>query len=468
MPVRIGRTRVPFESRGSNVDAGLDNRLALVDHGLFAGHRAAGLNLVIQCVWIYEHAVDLEALKRLQHNLGYALSGRRIERSPLPFGRPRWVIDHGSPDIDIAECARPRTELTDWADERSQLPIDAEGGPGWHLGVLPLTDGSTAITLVLSHYLVDGLGLAVTLVGAALGNTRDLGYPLPRSRTRRHAVIQDVRDAARDAPEVARALAAAAKLARRARRDETRPPVPRPVALRAGDGDDVVVVPAVSIHIDTDDWDARAQALGGTSSTLIAGFAARAAERVGRRRAGDGIVTLHLPINDRSDDDKRANAMSIATVRVDPTRVTTDLTDLRAAIKEALRALRETPDEALQLRSLIPFMPKRALKRMVDAGFTDPDVPMLCSNLGDLDPLVCRLDGTDSEMVLTRSTGQHVTRQWLEQTGGQMTLQSWRTGGSRIYITVNAYQPGAENTKPALRQVVASTLEEFELIGKIY
>ena len=120
------------------------------------------------------------------------------------------------------------------------------------------------------------------------------------------------------------------------RQDTARSPASRPVALRGGDGDDAVVVPAVAIHIDLDDWDARAKALGGTSKTLIAGLAAKLGERMGRRRAGDGVVTLHLPISDRAEGDTRANAMSIASVSVDPTRVTTDLRDVRAAIKQAL------------------------------------------------------------------------------------------------------------------------------------
>jgi hypothetical protein len=48
-----------------------------------------------------------------------------------------------------------------------------------------------------------------------------------------------------------------------------------------------------------------------------------------------------------------------------------------------------------------------------------------------------------------------------------MTLQSWRTCGSKVYLTVNAYQPGAENTKAALRELAARTLAEFDLTGKI-
>ena len=174
-------------------------------------------------------------------------------------------------------------------------------------------------------------------------------------------------------------------------------------------------------------------------------------------------------MNARTEGDTRANAMSIASVSVDPTQVTTDLRGIRAAIKQAVSTLRETPDESLQLRSLIPFTPKRALKRMVDAGFADPDAPMLCSNLDEFDPIVYRPDGTDGEIILTRATGQGVTRQWLELTGGQMTLQSWRVGGgSKIYFTLNAYQTGAENTKPALQELAAHTLAEFELTGTIY
>ena len=158
MPVRIRPARASSDGRASNGDARPDNRLALVDQGFFAGHRAIGQTEVMQVVWVYEHAIDFDGLRRFHHNLGYGLFGRRIERSPLPFARHRWVSDRGPSDIDIAECARPRAELSDWADERSQLPADPEWGPGWHLGVLPLTDGSTAVSLVVSHYLLDGLG----------------------------------------------------------------------------------------------------------------------------------------------------------------------------------------------------------------------------------------------------------------------------------------------------------------------
>ncbi|WP_156656016.1 hypothetical protein [Mycobacterium sp. 852002-51971_SCH5477799-a] len=48
-----------------------------------------------------------------------------------------------------------------------------------------------------------------------------------------------------------------------------------------------------------------------------------------------------------------------------------------------------------------------------------------------------------------------------------MTLQSWRNGGSKIYLTINAYQPGAQNTKHALRELARRTLADCDLTGKV-
>ncbi|OBF83051.1 hypothetical protein A5791_03490 [Mycobacterium sp. 852002-51163_SCH5372311] len=463
-------------------DARPDNRLALLDQAFFKGQRTTGQKQVMQIIWLYEHPLDFDGLRRFHHNLAQnEMLARRIERSPLPFARHRWVSDQNPLGIDIAESARPRAELSDWADERSQIPTDPESGPGWHLGVLPLTDGSTAVTLVVSHFLIDGIGLALVMAEAMLGTTRNLGLPPPNSRTRLRALAQDARQTAREVPEAARALAtvaklanhhrrelvAAAKEARRYRHDIARSPASRPVALGGRNGDEAVIVPSITIHVDLDDWDARANALGGTSNALAAGLAAKLGERMGRKRASDGTITLQLPFSDRAEGDTRGNAMSFAYVSVDPTRVTTDLHDVRAAVKEALGAVRETSDASSPLLWLNQFAPKRASKWLADVtAIGDTDLPVFCSNFGDVGAVLRRLDGTDAEYNTARAIGQGVTRQWLEQTGGQMRLQSWRIGG-KIAMTVLAYQAGAENTKARLRDLAAQTLAEFGLTGQI-
>ncbi|MDI3315007.1 MAG: hypothetical protein QJR12_12300 [Mycobacterium sp.] len=448
----------------------------MTDHAVFTQHRAIGRQVVIQVVWVYEHAIDLDGVRRFNHNLGKGLLGRRVERSPLPFARLRWVSDPVPTDIEVAERARPRAELSDWADEHSQRPVDAEFGPGWRIAVLPLTDGSNAVSLVISHYLIDGFGSALTIAEAVLENSSDLGYPPPRSRTPLRAVLQDARQTARDAPEVARALVAATKLARRLRRDGARPSASRPGAVGGADGDVTVIVPVITMHIDAHAWDARAKALGGTSDTLVAGLAAKLGQHMGRRRAGDGAVTLQLPMSERTAADTRAIAVSYARVSVDPTRVTTDLREARTAIRQALTALRESPDDdERQLAWLAPFTPKRTLRRLADAALTDPDRPVFCSNLRDLGPLVYALATTEAESAtvsahlntlhLIRVIGQRVTRGWLEQ-AGHLTVQSWRIG-DKVGVTVEAYQPGGENTKPALRELAARTLTEFGLTGDV-
>jgi hypothetical protein len=467
--VRIRPERASSTGHASTGEARQDNRLALLDQAFYAGHRAAGQNEAMQAVWVYERAIAFDAVRRLHDDLCRGLFARRIERSPLPFGRHRWVKDPGPSEIDFAECARPRADLSDWADERAQLSVDPESGPGWHFGVLPLTDGSTAVTMVVSHYVLDGIGSLIEMVSTLLGNTHDLRYPPPRSRTRLQAVVQDAGQAARDAPEVARALVAAVKVARRRRRDDARPPAPRPVGILGGDRDAPVVVPGVTISVDLDDWDDRAKALGGASDTLAVGLAAKFGERLGFRHDDDGTVTVQLVASNRTEGDTRAVAVSFTRVKVDPTQVTADLRDTRAAIRQALKTLRETPDdESVQLAPLTPFTPKRAWKQLVDGALTDPDHPVVCSNFGDVGSIVHRLDGTDCAHFYARGISQSTTRQWLERMGGQLQLLSHRAPAfGKFSITVLAYQPGADNTKAALRELAARTLAEFDLTGEI-
>ena len=449
----------------SNGDARLDNRLAFFDQATFLSSRATGRSQLMQIVWIYEHPVDFDALKRFHSSMEHGLVGRLIERSPLPFGRHRWVSPDGPSDMDIADRPRPRPELRDWADERAGLPIDPEWGPGWHIAAQPLTDGSTAISGVVSHCLADGIGGMVAIIDAAMGNMRDFGYPPARSRTRLRALVADARETWQGAPEAARALAALAKVLFRHRHDNAQPAASRPTAIIGDDADRDIVVPTVTIYADLDEWDARAKALGGNSYSLFAGLAAKLGERMGRRRA-DGTVDLLIPISDRTPDDTRANAMSHAKVSVDPTPVTTDLSGVRVMLRQALKTAREAPNEATQFFPLAPFIPKRAMQRMVDVLFGFADFPVICSNLGDLPVEIGRPDGTDAEYVMLRAVDQNVTRRYMESIGGQLVVVGGRVVG-KMSISVAAYQPGGINSKSHLRELVANTLAEFDLTGVI-
>src|SRR6201998_1029904 len=190
-----------------------------MDQVSFLGVRALGYGALVQFNWIYNRAVNIEGLRRFHRNLGYGLWGRRGERSPLPFARDRWVTYRGPEDVDIAGTPRSRAEVSAWLLERACLPLDPEYGPSWHLGVLPLQDGGTAISLVTSHTLVDGLGILPAIADAANGRTRHLGYPTPRSGPRRRAVLEDARQTIASTPELVRALRATARMARKNRKE---------------------------------------------------------------------------------------------------------------------------------------------------------------------------------------------------------------------------------------------------------
>lgn len=444
------------------------NLLSYPDQALFLALRNTDQESIIQATWIYEHPVDYDGLRRFHENFGYGLAGRLIERSPLPFARHRWVSALGPPmEIEIS-AERPRSELSDWVDERAQLPVDPEWGPGWRIGVLPMDDGSTAITMTGSHALGDGIAAAMRAFEAINGTRTDLGYPRPNSRSRAQAVTQDLRQAVRDLPGAAKAFTAALKTLFERRHDLGRKPEKRPSTWSATELKQNVMLPAVFVNLDIGEWDATAARLGGNGHSLLAGFAAKVSEHMGRTNPVDGTVSLLIPISERqSFDDSRANAVSVANTKVDPTNIERDLTPARNAMRDSVKNARENPDHMLDILPLIPWLPKRALRSMADATFGfSADVPVFCSNVGDLPPDILRIDGTDAEYLFFRGIDRHVTREALERRNGLLTVMAGRVGG-RVLMSVVAYQPGRANTKEELRTLVTSTLAEFGLNGKI-
>ena len=442
-----------------------DNVLDYADQGLFLALRATGQESVAQIVWVYTHPVDVAQLERFYANLGYGLLGRRVEPSPLPFGRHRWVWSPGpSAPFEFTETPRPRGQLTDWVDERSQVSADPENGPGWHLGAARFDDGSTAVSLVASHCLVDGMGLMQTVMDAVRNQPRDMGLPRPGSRSKSQAIAADLRQSIRALPETLRALVVAVRLAIRNRPRGARA---KSVPAMPGGGSAEIFAPAVMAFVDIGSWDARAAELGGNSHSLVAGFAARLAMNMERVHADDGTVKLIIPVNERAVGDTRANAVSLGYASLDPTGVTTDLSEARGVIRTALTALRTGPEEAFEALPLIPFVPKRAVAGGADAmfGFA-AELPVSASNLGDIDPTVLRPDGTEAEWFLIRGVDGRVPRDVLEKRRGFLTVLCSRAAG-KVALPVIAYRPGGLNSRDALHEVVSRTLGEFSLTATI-
>jgi diacylglycerol O-acyltransferase len=456
--MRIDTNRSPCVPQASDESdlTKMSNILDLVDQTVFLGDRATGATSLGQCVWVYNRAIDIDGLRQFHHHLQRGRLSRRIERSPLPFGRHRWVWLSDPSDLEIVATPRPREEFDAWLSEQADTPLDAEHGPGWHLAVLPFTDGGTGVSLVVSHCLADGVGGCLAVAEAACGYDNAVNWPAAASRRRWRALREDARQTARDTPAIGRAVVAAARLARH-NRGSAKSATPRPLPAAA---DELITLPTATVFVDADEWDARAHSLGGTSNTLLAGLAARLAQRVGRVVA-DGSVALTLPINERTAGDTRANAITNVDLTIDPARATTDLREMRAAIKQALIGHREVPNERWELLPLAPLAPRWLIRRMVSIS-AGGATSVVSSNLGALNSAANRPDGTDADYFAMKSLGPGMTKAIMHRLGGLLVLLSGRAHG-RVFVSVLAYQPGRANSNGDLRRNLRNAVNDFSL-----
>ena len=447
----------------------MNNVLDLIDQSAFLAERATGATNVIQCVWVYNRAIDIDGLRRFHHHLQQGRLSRRIERSRLPFGRHRWVSPSGQSDLEIA-APRPREEFDAWLNEQANTPLDAEHGPEWHLAVFPFTDGGAGVSLVISHCLTDAVGLCEALTDAASGRHDPIKWPVAGSRRRWQALREDARQTARDIPAMGRAAVAVARFARRNRGADGSgtqlPSAPRSPFVGAHQR---VALNNAVIFVDADEWDARAHSLGGTSNALLAGLAARLAQRVGRV-TGDGLATLEIPVNQRTADDTRANAMTSVDITVDPEPAATDLREIRAAIKQALIRNQEAPDGRLAMLPLAPLLPQRLVRRMVSVALGGATTSG-SSNLGAINPAVNRPDGTDADYFAGNSfflgaTGTGAPVATIHHTGGLLGLLSGRVHG-QVFVSIVTYQLDRPNSNRDLRQHISSVLSDFALTATI-
>ena len=441
----------------SNVDTTID----YMDQASFLGLRALGHAPVIQWTWIYRRDVDLDGLRRFHHNLGRGLLGRRIERSPLPFGRHRWITCRGPADIAIASESRSNRDVQAWLDEQAALPIDPEHGPSWRLALQPLIEGGAVVTLVASHTVVDGVGLVIAVTEAATGITRDLAYPAAGSRTKRQALLEDSRAVVRDVPGMAKSLMSTVKMAGKNRADIVSK---KPRATSAAvEPTRTVIVPAVTVHVDIGQWDERAASLGGTANSLSLGFAARLGYRLGWV-AEDGSVTISVPVNERLPEDNRGNALTAVTLIADPHTVATDLAGVRSGLKTALTDLADTRNELLAALPLTPLVPRSAARRV--EGLVLKSKVIGSSHVGDLDPAANRPDGTDADSFAARMA-EHITSDHLRRVGGIFfPLVAGRVHGE-VWVSIGFCNADGTTTREQLTEVAVLVLADFGMTGTV-
>ncbi|MGY0574815.1 hypothetical protein ACTGJ9_030230 [Bradyrhizobium sp. RDM12] len=301
------------------------HRLAWLDQLAYELYRVTGRSQLMQCLWLYDRDVNLAALARTNERLAALSFNRLIEPSPLPWGRPRWVKPAGMPlPPEQSSDLLPRSRLLHWANLHARAPIDPVLGPAWRMAIQPFDDGSTAVSIVGSHLLLDGMG-ALRVIEAAVNGT---GVPSPYlpegARGRLSGCASDAWQILADAPRTVAALA------RIAQANWHRPaaPIQRPAVTAAEAGHDpstIVELPAVAVTVESRVWFACEQRLGGGLNTLLPGFVASLASHLHRRRFSDGAISLLVPISRRRGlDDQRALAIEFHMMNVAPEGLTTE------------------------------------------------------------------------------------------------------------------------------------------------
>lgn len=438
-----------------------------MDHASYVALRALRRGPVGQSVWIYDRGVDMDGLRRFQRNLAHTLLGRRIERSPLPFGRHRWVTCAGPDSIDVSTRERTRAQVWDWANERAKIPVDPETGPAWHLAVQPLTDGGSAVSLVFSHTIADGAASTLSIVSAVEGHRWDLQYPAPGSRSLGQALRQDIAGTARLLPGIPSSLIGTVRLQRRQAAAHPKPnnpkPTKKPGTVPTGSGEPVTV-PMVAASIDAASFDQKVAELGGTRNSLVFALAARLGHALGRVD-DDGMVSLVCPVSERTEGDTRGNALNVITVSADPNVVLTDLGGLRKSVKEALVDMQAIRDAMMAPLPLIPFVPK-FLMAAVEKAVLQEGQPIGCSNAGDMPPALSRIDGTEADFFIGRMIENGVTEAAFARRGGHLALGVTITAGI-VAISIASWQVDGPNSAPALADAVGTAFADFGLAPNI-
>jgi diacylglycerol O-acyltransferase / wax synthase len=441
----------------------MDNVLSYIDQASFMGFRALGRGPVIEWTWVHSHPVHADAVHDFNHRLAQGLLGRLVQRSSLPGGRHRWVANRVAAPVTAASETIRVEQLPQWRSSLVDLAVDPEHGPGWRLVVQPLECGGTALSLLVSHTIADGLGVAQALCDAAAGVQPAHEYPPRSPRTSWRHIMRDAGVSARSLPD---AWNAVALLSRRARdlapgvsssmARSAPSPSPSGATSRAAD------VPAVQIVLHERECASRASALGVSVNTLLAAFSARLGFRLGRVD-GDGRVKLVIPVSDRTPGDLRANALRSVTVMVDPSECCANPRDLQRAIRAALASLRKHGDDS-PILALTPYVP-RFLVRNLEGMALGADFPVGLSNFGELDPAVNRPCGTDAVRMHVCLLERH-TPSMLDRLGGKLFVVSYRLSGN-ICIDVSCWAPSVVASRDHLIAVVEHTLGDVTLTGTV-
>lgn len=443
-----------------------DCRLAWLDQLAFELFRATGRSQLMQCLWVYDRDVNLFAITQTYECLTNLAFNRLIEPSHLPWGRPRWVKPAGAlTPLRVGGTTLPRSQFMSWASIQANETIDPVAGPAWRMAIQRFDDGSTAVSLVGSHLVIDGMGSVLAIAAAAKGTVIPNPYQTQGARGWLTGCASDAWQTLSDAPRTMAALARIAKASLQ-RPASTTQDKDGPAENANSVNSDLVELPAAVLTIAAPVWDACARRLEGRENTFLPGFVATLASHMGRCRSSDGTVSLLVPIDTRQGlNDERALAIEFRTMTIAPEGLVSSLRPLDAPFKALLRSAKENQTGALSLiLPAIAWLPRRFSAALVNQLFAYADaLPVSCSNLGRLPVEFGHIDGAPCNRVLTRAVDVNVSRSDLERSHGHLVVVASRYGET-VSLCIEACQLApTQTTTDDLRMMIHRTLKDFGL-----
>lgn len=440
--------------------------VSFADQAMYLAHTAAGQQAVIQALWRYRRPVDLDALTQFRGRLAQGRLARLIRPARLPFGRPHWTSASAPLPLSTPAVATAPLDpgtLQAWADAQVELPLDPERGPGWTFTIQPFADGSTVVSLVVSHCIADGMAAALAVSEALRGERSPPAYPV-RSQPSAVTLATELLRVVQDAPATARALA---QLARTARSSRTKQGTPTASPVSATADDRTVVFPSAFIRVPTSVWDAKARSLGANRLTLLTAVTAAFAEALGRIRGKD--VTLLIPVSQRDGlSETGGNRVSLATFKVPVDEPRGRLHMLQRRLQATLLRTRREPDPLAALLPLVPFVPRRAFSAAAHLALGAlADLPVTCSYMGEWPSDVLRIDGAEADGFCFRGVDRRVSVRAIEARQGVATLLAGVTPGF-LLLNFVAYQPGTVTESHHLRALVERLLATYDLAGEFF
>ena len=455
------------------------NWLSNEDQIMFLAHRYARQEAVIQVIWLYRRPVSMENIEQFYTNLSKGLLGRRIERCLLPIGRHHWVsVQTAEAAFEMSQTLLPANQLHPWADAQIELPLDPEFGPAWRLAAQSFDDGSTCISLTISHCIADGVFATLSVIDAVKGVQRDFGYPQLRRRPSWRSFTDDIKILIGDIPLGIKALSAISQLLpeppyRAIDKIKTISTLRLPWR-RATVGSSPIAqsktcfapLVSVTLSLEPSHWDQKARELRADRLTLLVALAGHLGVVLGRAKGGNLSFVIPVSVH-ASSDNLSANQVRLARFRIPVSLLSDDLPQVRRLLKNQLLRIRRAPDSLSALLPLSPFLPPFIVPLLLKSSLKfATDFPITCSHQGVLPTQVKQIDGGTSDGFWYRGLDRCVSYENMRRRGGLLTAFSSEVGTTMI-ITIVSFQVGAENNRSRLISLVNDTLEAFQLTATI-